>query len=80
MAKKKAAVAYSLASEIKRAITSKGLTSYAVGQLAGVNPTLISRFLNGERGLTLASADKIIAGLGLRLVEDGKVKGKGNRA
>jgi hypothetical protein len=36
---------------IRDRIAEKGLTSYAVAKLAGVNPFQIERFMRGERGL-----------------------------
>jgi Helix-turn-helix len=52
------------------------LTSYALGRDAGVAPAVISRFLAGDRGLTMATADRVAEALGLRLVEVGS-KGRG---
>jgi transcriptional regulator with XRE-family HTH domain len=44
---------------IKDRMKSLNLTAYAVGKMSGISPTVIQRFLNGERGLTLATADKL---------------------
>jgi hypothetical protein len=63
--------------QLRRAIEARtDLTVYALAQLADVVPPVISRFLAGERGLTLASADKIALALGLRLVPGPKRRGK----
>jgi len=49
------------------AIKKTGLTHYAIGQLAGVSPAGIDRFISGERGLSLATASKLCVALGLEL-------------
>jgi transcriptional regulator with XRE-family HTH domain len=54
---------------LRRIIASRGLTAYALGKAAGVDAGVVKRFLNGERGLSLATLDKIAAALDLRLVE-----------
>jgi plasmid maintenance system antidote protein VapI len=51
----------------KAAIKRRRLTAYAVGKAAGVRPHVIQRFLNGERGLTLATADKLAEALELEM-------------
>lgn len=45
-----------------------GLTHYAIGKAAGVAPAQLDRFVAGERGLSLATAAKVAAALGLVLV------------
>jgi plasmid maintenance system antidote protein VapI len=52
---------------IKDRMMSLHLTAYAAGKMSGVSPTVIQRFLNGERGLTLATADKLCQALDLTL-------------
>ena len=46
-----------------------GLTAYAVGRMAGVDPGVVKRFLTGERDIRMETADRLAAALGLRLVE-----------
>lgn len=55
-----------LADQLRAAIDSSGLTAYALAKAAGVHPQLIGRWLKGERDLTLTSADKLAAALGIR--------------
>jgi plasmid maintenance system antidote protein VapI len=38
---------------------------YRVAELVGVDQGVLSRFLRGQRSLTLATADRIVKGLGL---------------
>ncbi len=56
---------------LKSRIRDKGLTAYALAKLAEVRPHVVQRFLNGERGLTLATADKLAGVLGLELTPRG---------
>jgi transcriptional regulator with XRE-family HTH domain len=58
-----------VSSRLRAIITSRGLTAYALGKAAGVDAGVVQRFLNGERGLSLTSLDKIAAALHLRLDE-----------
>jgi len=49
------------------AIKKSGLTHYAIGQMAGVAPAQIDRFISHERGVSLATAAKLCVALGLEL-------------
>jgi transcriptional regulator with XRE-family HTH domain len=60
---------HDLGHQLRAIIASRGLTSYALGQAAAVDPGQISRFLNGTRDLRLETAGRIARALGLRLVE-----------
>jgi hypothetical protein len=55
--------------QLKQAIAASGLTHYAIGKAAGVDPGVISRFTTGERTLRLETVDRIAAALGLRLTD-----------
>lgn len=63
-----------LIDELKKAIAASGLTHYRIGKDAGVNPTVIDRFISGERGLNLETASKLASVLGLRLTEKSSKK------
>ena len=52
---------------IRRAVQDSGRTPYAVAQAAGVPQAVLSRFLRGERGVTLDTAEKLCRALGLDL-------------
>ncbi len=52
---------------LRVAIATRGLTAHALARVAGVDPGVVKRFLEGRRGLTLATADKLAAALALRL-------------
>jgi transcriptional regulator with XRE-family HTH domain len=44
------------------------ITPYAIAKRARVSPSVVSRWLRGERDLTLATAAKIARVLGLQIV------------
>jgi len=62
-----------LAGSIKARIKALGLTAYALGKSSGVSAVVIQRFLNGERGITLETAEKLCGALDLVLVPRGNV-------
>jgi transcriptional regulator with XRE-family HTH domain len=64
------------ADQLRQLITGRNLTAYAVARSAGVAPSVVSRFLSRERGLTLETFDAVAGALGLRLVESGRGKGR----
>jgi sRNA-binding carbon storage regulator CsrA len=57
----------SLSDVIRETISSQNLTAYALGKMSGVSPVVIQRFLTGERGLTLTTAEKLAETLDLHL-------------
>jgi plasmid maintenance system antidote protein VapI len=52
---------------LRDAIIERGLTAYAAAKQSGVSVDAIQRFLNEQRGLTLATVDKLADSLGLTL-------------
>lgn len=52
---------------LRRAVRDSGLTRYAVAREAGMDVAALLRFMSGERTLTLPSAAKLVAFLGLEL-------------
>lgn len=68
MAKKKRTSGPPTVSETIRAeITRRGLTAYGAAQLVGVDPSVIARFMAGERGLSMRTLDRVCAALELQL-------------
>ena len=65
-----------LAAVIRRAIRDSGLTPYRVATDADVDRAAMTRFLHGQRGLTLDSASRICEVLGLELRPAQKRKGR----
>jgi DNA-binding phage protein len=72
--------------QLRVAIRSSGLTVYRIAKSSGVTHDRIYRFMHGTRSLSLRSAGKVCAALGLELVwadppadGHGKGRGKGQR-
>jgi plasmid maintenance system antidote protein VapI len=57
----------SLVEELRKAILQCGETEYRVAKESGVPQPVLNRFLRGERGISLETAAKLAAYLGLRL-------------
>jgi len=64
-----------LSDQLRHAIERSGLSCYEIGKLAGVDRTLVSRFVAGARSLSLDTADAVAAVLRLKLTEVGRRKG-----
>lgn len=60
---------------LREAIRERGLTAYGAAKRAGVSVDAVQRFLNAERGLSLATVDKLAAALELTLCPDGAQPG-----
>jgi transcriptional regulator with XRE-family HTH domain len=71
---------HALSTRLREIARSRGLTPYAIAREAGIDPRMLSRFLNGERDIRLATADAIARALGLRLVETARGRGRGKPA
>jgi transcriptional regulator with XRE-family HTH domain len=82
MAKKTAApkARPSLSGQVRDVIRSRGLGLAELGALAGVDPTVLGRFLSGEREVRSRTLAKIAAALYLRVVEDAPPKPRGRRS
>jgi len=65
-----------IAGQLREIIDRRGLTAYGLAQSAGVAPSVVSRFLSRERGLTLETFNAIAEALGLRLVETARGRGR----
>lgn len=53
--------------QLREALRKAPDTHYAIGKAAGVDPGQISRFISGERSITLPTAAKLAEALGLEL-------------
>jgi hypothetical protein len=65
----------SLSEQLRSIILARDVTAYALGQAAGVDRSVITRFLKREAGLSMENFDRIAAALGLRLAEPRKPGG-----
>ena len=59
-----------LSDQLRRAIQESGLTRYAIHKATGVDQSVLSKFVRGERGLSMDTVDAIGKCLGLRLVSE----------
>jgi transcriptional regulator with XRE-family HTH domain len=60
---------------IRQGIRESGLTLVALGKRSGVSPGQLSRFVRGERDLTLSVGLRVAEALGLQLVKPRRKKG-----
>ena len=60
-----------------QAIRDTGLSQREVSRIAGVDETLISRFVRGQRQPNFETIDRILDGLGLEVVVRPRRRGKG---
>lgn len=58
-----------LVDQLKAAIRASGQNLQDLGQASGVGKDILSRFMRGERGLTLVTAEKLVRALGYDLVK-----------
>ncbi len=59
-----------LARQLQAALSACGQSVYAISKASGVSAPVIQRFLSGERGITLDTAGRLAAYLGLALLPD----------
>lgn len=72
-------VAEDLVSVLREAIDESGKSQYQLAQETGIDKSALSRFVSGERGLTLDTAAKLAAVLGLEL-KPARRRRRGQRA
>jgi len=58
-----------LEKQIMAAIDKSGLSVYRLAKDSGVSQPVLCRFINRQRGITLATASKLVETLGLELVQ-----------
>ena len=59
----------SIVDQLRRAIKRSGETQYALSMATGVDQSVLSRFLKGERTIRLETAARLCKHLGLELRE-----------
>jgi transcriptional regulator with XRE-family HTH domain len=52
---------------VRDTIASSGLTRYEISKRSGVPESALSRFMSGERSMTLATLDKLLDVIGIEL-------------
>lgn len=60
--------------QVRKAIDDTGMTMYALAKVSGVSQSMLSRFMRGERDLTLRTLDRLGPVIGVRLVVDRPTK------
>jgi hypothetical protein len=60
---------HTLSHQLRAVVRGWGLSAYEVARRADIDVKVLSRFLAGDRGLTMATADRIAAAFGLKLGE-----------
>ena len=65
---KKAKSFSSLEVDLKKAIRMSGLTHYSLAKLAGCAPSMLDRFMSGERDLRFSTAGRIADALCKKLL------------
>jgi transcriptional regulator with XRE-family HTH domain len=73
------AVTMALTDDIVKAIHADGRTRYRIAQDSGVSAAILSRLVNGHRGVTIETAERLADALGHKIVmtpkaRTGKVK------
>jgi len=63
---------HTLAEQLRLAIKASGFTAYRLAKDSGVSSPQITRFLRGERDMSLVISDKICHVLGLRFCQEDK--------
>ena len=63
-----------VAETLRQVIRDSELSQNEIARRAGIDSGMVSRFVNGERGMTLGTAARVAAvlGLALRLVPEGR--------
>lgn len=56
-----------LMDEVRQAIEESGMSCYAICKGAGIEESAMSRFMRGQRGLTLRTLDRLAAFLDLHV-------------
>lgn len=57
-----------LTDQLRQALDDSGLTRYEIAKQTGIDQSILSRFYNGERGISNAVMDKLGEFLGLEIV------------
>jgi hypothetical protein len=61
--------------QLRQAVLDCGQSQYAICKATGIDKTALSRFINGERGVSMAVMNSLGEYLGLRIVADKAKKG-----
>ncbi len=59
-----------LTDQLRQAVLNCGQSQYAICKATGIDKTALSRFINGERGVSMEVMNTLGEYLGLRIVTD----------
>lgn len=65
----KKAEAKTMSRSLKDAISKAEVTRYRIAKETGISESALSRFMSGERGLSMEALDRLLEYLGLEVVE-----------
>lgn len=68
-----------LVDAIRRAVEASGKSRYRIAKESGVSAGQLSRLVNGERGMTVDTIDRLADYLGLRITIEPKAKTRKGR-
>ena len=60
-----------LSEQVRRAVKQCGLSRYRICKVIGMDQSIMSRFMTGKGGLSMANLDALADVLGLRIVANG---------
>ena len=63
-------MAMSMSDRVRKAIEGCGMSRYRLSKVTGVSEAMLSRFVRGERNLTLVMLEKLAPSIGVKLVID----------
>jgi len=67
-----------LTDDLVKAISTDGRTRYRIAQDSGISAGILSRLVNGHRGVSIETAERLAGALGYQ-IELNKPKGRGAR-
>ena len=62
--------------ELRRAVEQSGMTRYEIYKRTGIDQSVLSKFVRGQRGVSMGAIDTLCKCLGLRLVHESEIKPK----
>ncbi len=68
-----------LTEQLRAAVAESGLTLGQITRDTGIDKSALSRFVNGERGVSMEALDKLGVYLGLRIVKATRPRAKKGR-
>lgn len=68
-----------LVDAIRRAVEASGKTRYRIAKESGVSAGQLSRLVNGERGMTVETIERLADYLGLQITIEPKGKARKDR-